>query len=72
MLFVTTFQKHTKQNNKMPDKKEILEAKAVIDEMLVANFSAIKRIDQEIKSNVKVKNSHEVSKDTEENVVEGG
>ena len=56
----------------MPDKKEILEAKAVIDEMLVANFSAIKRIDQEIKSNVKVKNSHEVSKDTEENVVEGG
>ena len=38
----------------MPDKKEILEAKAVIDEMLVANFNAIKRIDQEIKSNVKV------------------
>ena len=55
----------------MPDKKEILEAKAVIDEMLVANFSAIKRIDQEIKSNVKVKKSHEVSKDTEEKYSSG-
>ena len=36
----------------------------------MANPDAIRRIDQEIKSIVKVKNSHDISKDTEENVKE--
>ena len=36
----------------------------------MANSDAIRKIDQEIKSIVKVKNSHDISVDTEENVKE--
>ena len=49
--------------------KDIIEAQAAIDAILVANSDAIKRIDKEIKSIVCDKTKVTVNKDTEDNVV---
>lgn len=48
--------------------KEILEAQEVIDEIIVANSDAIKRIDKEIEEMAK---SRSVSNNLEETVVKG-